>query len=90
MVWEYLKCQHLVEHDVRFLFVPGDKVLLQHVVPGKMNLNVRGPYMLAHYMGPLLVTTHITSLDGAGETQTISITNLLPICPKEPTLLEAG
>ena len=41
------------EHNVHFLFVPGDKVLLQHVVPRKMNLKVKGLHMFVCYMGPL-------------------------------------
>ena len=75
---------------MHLLFTPGDKVLLWHVVPGKMNLKVKGPYVFIHYRGNLQVTAHITSLDGAGETRIISAANLLPMCPKEPALLEAG
>ena len=71
-----------------FLFMPEDKVLLQHIVPSKMTLKVKGPYLLVHYMDPLQVTAR-SSLDGAGETRTISAANLPPINPKEPALLEA-
>ena len=77
MVREYLRRQRLAEHDVRFLFSPGDKVLLRHVVPGKLNLKVKGPYVFVRYTGPLQVTARITSLDGTGETRLVSAANLL-------------
>ena len=72
-----------------FLFVQGDKVLLRHVVPCKMNLKVKGSYVFVRYMGPLQVTACITSLDSAGETCTVSATNLLHMHPEEPALFEA-
>ena len=73
-----------------FPLAPGDKVLLRHVVLGKMNLKVKGPYVFVCYTRPLQVTARITSLDGAGEAHIISTTNLLPMRPKEPALLKAG
>ena len=40
MVRDYLRRQNLANHDVRFVFTAGDKVMLRHRVPGKLNLKV--------------------------------------------------
>ena len=90
IVQEYLRQQRVAEHNVRFLFSPGDKVLLRHVVPGKLNLKVKGLYVFVHYTSPLQVTTCITGLDGTEETCLVSAANLLPMRPKLPASVTAA
>ena len=67
MVQEYLGWQHLAKHDICFLFAPGDKELLWHVVPSKINLKVRGPYVFIRNMGLLQVIACIKNLDDMEE-----------------------
>ena len=65
-------------------------MLLRHIVPGKLNPKVKGPYIFVRYTGPLQVTERITSLDGMGETRLVSATNLLPMRPELPASITAA
>ena len=84
MVHDYLQRQNLTDHEVHFVFTAGDKVLLCHRVPGKLNLKVQGPYVFVRYTGKLQVTAVIAALDGGGTTQVVSAANLLPMRPSKP------
>ena len=83
MVCDYLRRQNLADHDVHFIFTVGDKVLLCHRVPGKLNLKVQGPYIFVKYTGRLQVTAVIAALDGGSATRVVSAANLLPMRPSE-------
>ena len=84
MVRDYLWQQNLADHDVCFIFTAGDKVLLCHHVPGKLNLKVQGPYIFVRYTRRLQVTVVIAALDGGGTTRVVSAANLLPMRPSKP------
>ena len=51
IVRNYLRQQNLANHDMRFNFTAGDKVLLHHCVPGKLNLKVQDPTSLSGTRG---------------------------------------
>jgi hypothetical protein len=76
---EYLARDNLATHDVRFIFTPGDPVLLKQKVPGKMECKARGPYIFDKYVGPLKVNAII--IDKRSQPMRVSAGNLLPMHP---------
>lgn len=56
---QYLEKENLAQLDVRFVFAPGDPVLLKQRVPGKMQCKAMGPYVFDKYVGPLKVNAII-------------------------------
>lgn len=73
----YLKRADLAEHDVRFIFSPGDRVLLRQREKGKMKVRSTGPHIFLRYVGEL-GTTALLSM-GGGKTLKVSASNLLPV-----------
>ena len=65
----------------------GDKVLLRHLLLGKLNLKVQGPFIFVRYTGLLQVTTLIAGMDGTGCSKAVSAANLLPMCPEAPVVV---
>ena len=64
MANEYLKHSNLARYNVRFLFQPGDKVLLRKQEAGKLATKAHGPFIFVIYAVPLGVTAKIQSADG--------------------------
>ena len=64
---------------MRFIFKPGDLVLLRQRQPGKLVTKAREPYTFQQYTGPLGVTAWICAADGTR--QVVSALNLLPMHP---------
>ena len=79
MAQDYLKHPDLARYDVRFIFKPGDLVLLRQRQPGKLVTKARGPYTFQQYTGSLGVTAWICAADGTR--QVVSALNLLPMHP---------
>ena len=79
MAQDYLKRPDLARYDVRFIFKPGDLVLLRQRQPGKLVTKARGPYTFQQYTGPLGVTAWICAADGTR--QVVSALSLLPMHP---------
>lgn len=52
MVREYKKRKTLADHDIRFLFEPGDPCLLKSKEPGKLKCRAVGPYTFVAYNYP--------------------------------------
>lgn len=78
MIREYARRADLARYDVRYLFSPGDRVLLKQKRPGKLNVKALGPYIFVRYTGPLHVTAVIA--DGTGrKLPPVSVANLLPV-----------
>ena len=77
MIREYARRAKLADFDVRFLFRPGDRVLLKQKTPGKQQVRALGPFVFCSYTGALRVTATIA--DGSGRTQVVSVANLLPL-----------
>ena len=77
MVKQYLRQRQLAEQDVRFIFAPGDPVLLRAKEPGKLKCRAVGPYVFQKYTGSMGVTSVITNAQG--KTYTVNAGNLLPV-----------
>lgn len=73
----YLRRPDLARFDVRFIFSPGDRVLLRQREKGKMKVRSTGPHIFLRYTGEL-GTTALLSV-GGGRTLPVSATNLLPV-----------
>ena len=65
--------------DVRFVFWPGDMVLLQTPWPGKLKARTIEPFTFLHYMGWRGVNARICNI--AGVEQVVSAANLKPLNP---------
>ena len=81
MVADYLQRTQLAQHDVRFVFSQGDKVLLRQREPGKMKCWSVGPYTFLRYTGRLGVNAVI--LNARGKEYHASAANLVPVHPQE-------
>lgn len=63
MLRAYARRRDLAAHDVRFLFRPGDQVLLRNREIGKLKARSVGPYVFLKYLGKL-GTVGVISLGG--------------------------
>ena len=77
MIREYARRARLADFDVRFLFQPGDRVLMKQKLVGKQRVRAMGPYTFLRYTGQLRVTAEIA--DTRGRTQVASVANLVPL-----------
>ena len=59
MIADYLRHADLNEKDLRFVFQPGDRVLLKQRKPGKLQIKAVGPFVFVQYTGALQVTAKI-------------------------------
>lgn len=79
MIKRYMKSKKLAEHDVRYIFKPGDYVLLKQRQPGKMKVKAVGPYLFIKYNGKQGVTAVVETDKGRLQ---VSAANLLPVQTK--------
>ena len=70
----------MAEWDVRFLFKPGDKVLLKQWLTGKLKVKATGPHVFLRYTGRRQVTALIGEV--GGRQLHVSAANLLPMRPE--------
>ena len=70
--------------DVRYVFAPGDYVLLRHRGGHKLSKRADGPYRFVKYNGkpPRCFTAVVARADGSE--QIVSLTNLLPFYNEAP------
>lgn len=93
MIREYARRARLADFDVRFLFKPGDRVLMKQKLVGKQRVRAMGPYIFVRYTGELRVTACIA--DTRGRMQVASVANLVPlragtvVAVDDPLLVEA-
>lgn len=64
MLKSYYRRRDLAEHDVRFIFRIGDRVLLRQRAPGKMQVRARGPFTFRGYTGRLGVNAQVEGPPG--------------------------
>jgi hypothetical protein len=67
----------LAEADVRFVFDPGDPVLLRAKDPGKLKCRAVGPYIFIKYLPPSGLVAEVKN--AKGKLYKVSSSNLLPM-----------
>ena len=77
MLEQYQQRSDLAEYDVRFIFSPGDMVLLKQREKGKMKTRSTGPHTFVRYEGKLGTVAVI--LITPGRELKVSAGNLLPV-----------
>lgn len=77
MAEAYMRQRTLAEHDVRYIFNPGDKVLLKQTQPAKHKCRAVGPYIFVRYTGELGVNAYIVGKNN--KEYMVSAGNLLPV-----------
>lgn len=73
----YQRRTDLAKMDVRFIFSPGDRVLLKQRERGKMKTRSTGPHVFVRYEGKL--GTVAVVIVGTGRELKVSASNLLPV-----------
>ena len=77
MLEQYQRRSDLADYDVRFIFSPGDLVLLKQREKGKMKTRSTGPHTFVRYEGKLGTVAVI--IIGPGRELKVSASNLLPV-----------
>jgi hypothetical protein len=77
MVEAYARRRDLAKLDIRYLFRPGDQVLLRNREVGKLKARSVGPYVFLKYIGKLK-TVGLISM-GGDKVQQVSAANLVPV-----------
>lgn len=85
MVQQYHKRRDLASADVRFVFDPGDPVLLRAKEPGKLKCRAVGPYIFTKYIPPGGLVAEIKN--AKGKIYKVSSSNLLPMRSEGATKL---
>ena len=77
MLDQYARRTDLADYDVRFIFSPGDMVLLKQREKGKMKPRSTGPHTFLRYEGKLGTVAVI--IMHPGRELKVSASNLLPV-----------
>ena len=77
MLEQYQRRADLADYDVRFIFSPGDMVLLKQREKGKMKTKSTGPHTFVRYEGKLGTVAVI--IVTPGRELKVSASNLLPV-----------
>ena len=74
---QYSKNTGKLNVDFRFIFMPGDRVLLRQKDPGKLKVKAVGPYLFVKYKGRQ--RTRAVILNNKNKERIVSVTNLLQV-----------
>lgn len=77
MVSDYHKRRNTSDVDIRYIFEPGDPVLLRNKEPGKLKCKAIGPYIFIKYKPPDGMVAEVKNMKG--KEYIVSSLNLLPI-----------